>query len=94
MKKPTGQEREVGLYSMIQYTIQYIHPDTLVGDSCIQCIPLEADELNAEEIILAQLIEFPGMWENSTNTESNFEVSKVYCIQSNHPQHFQQTTHD
>ena len=37
-------------------TTQFIHPDALFGISCIQRIPLEADELIADEIILAQHI--------------------------------------
>ena len=53
-------------------TVQFIHPDSIVGEACKLRILLEGDELHADEVRLAQCIEFHDLFDKVTEDESDY----------------------
>ena len=58
-------------------TVQFIHSNSMVGEVCKERILLETDEFHADDVRLAQCIEFPGLFDHATDMRmnQNYEIS-------------------
>ena len=55
-------------------TMKFIHPDSVVGETCKQQIRLEADELDAGEIRLAQRSKFLELFDGASEDGIDYEI--------------------